>query len=247
MKPQKSYFICMTPRSGSTLLSQALTNTGLAGKPDEHFYHRETPENPQGSIIPDYLAYIQKIQAETTTPNGVFGTKIGGGIWERFMERLRTIEGYSHKPAVSMIAEQFPNPHYIWLTRRNKVRQAVSHWRAIQSGRWHSPLAIQKNELEYKFEAIDHLVQELIIREAVWSEYFTFCKITPFVIVYEDFVLNYEATIKAVLAFLDIETEFELPIRSTNYQKLADTLSEEWVQRYRQEKQQDWWRVFWRG
>jgi trehalose 2-sulfotransferase len=35
--PKISYLICATPRSGSTLLSQALRDTGIAGCPEEHF------------------------------------------------------------------------------------------------------------------------------------------------------------------------------------------------------------------
>jgi LPS sulfotransferase NodH len=37
MKPKLSYLICATPRSGSTLLSETLTRTGIAGRPEEHF------------------------------------------------------------------------------------------------------------------------------------------------------------------------------------------------------------------
>src|SRR6267142_4337583 len=32
-----SYLVCATPRSGSTLLCEALSNTGLAGRPEEYF------------------------------------------------------------------------------------------------------------------------------------------------------------------------------------------------------------------
>ncbi len=35
--PQASYLICATPRSGSTLLCDALDSTGIAGHPAEHF------------------------------------------------------------------------------------------------------------------------------------------------------------------------------------------------------------------
>jgi len=35
--PKLSYLICATPRSGSTLLSQALRDMGIAGCPEEHF------------------------------------------------------------------------------------------------------------------------------------------------------------------------------------------------------------------
>lgn len=37
MKPELSYLICATPRSGSTLLCAALDGTGIAGHPEEHF------------------------------------------------------------------------------------------------------------------------------------------------------------------------------------------------------------------
>ncbi len=35
--PRLSYLICATPRSGSTLLCDALDGTGIAGHPEEHF------------------------------------------------------------------------------------------------------------------------------------------------------------------------------------------------------------------
>ena len=37
MAPKASYLICATPRSGSTLLCDALEGTGIAGRPEEHF------------------------------------------------------------------------------------------------------------------------------------------------------------------------------------------------------------------
>ena len=37
MRPKLSYLICATPRSGSTLLCDALAGTGISGRPEEHF------------------------------------------------------------------------------------------------------------------------------------------------------------------------------------------------------------------
>ncbi|MGZ5376146.1 MAG: Stf0 family sulfotransferase, partial [Solirubrobacterales bacterium] len=37
MKPARSYLVCATPRSGSTLLCEALKSTGVAGRPEEYF------------------------------------------------------------------------------------------------------------------------------------------------------------------------------------------------------------------
>jgi LPS sulfotransferase NodH len=45
--PTLSYLICSTPRSGSTLLCEALTNTGVAGSPEEYYQHRRKTGMPR--------------------------------------------------------------------------------------------------------------------------------------------------------------------------------------------------------
>ena len=52
-RPDRSYLVCATPRSGSTLLCRALAETGCAGSPEEYFEaKRETGAPAKGS---DYL------------------------------------------------------------------------------------------------------------------------------------------------------------------------------------------------
>ena len=94
MQPHTTYFICATPRSGSTLLSRVLADTGLAGTPDEFFCHpRGYGESYQGWDLVDYRAYIERVIAATATPNGVFGAKMMGGfVWD-FVARVRSIPG----------------------------------------------------------------------------------------------------------------------------------------------------------
>ena len=205
MRPDKSYFICFTVRSGSTLLSQLLADTSIAGHPKEHFFHNIAPDNPRGDLIPDYRAYLERVLAADTTANGVFGSKVGGGILHDFARRLRSIDGCHDLTLKAALDRFFPDLRYLHLTRRNKVRQAVSHWMAIQSGRWSSADASQNAEPRYDFAAIDHLLQELILREAAWAEYFRQHGIRPFVITYEDFIQQPAATVCAILDFLEIE------------------------------------------
>ena len=75
---RKSYFICFTVRSGSTMLCQLRSDTGLAGNPKEHFYHNISPDNPTGDEIADYQACLIRVLPEDTTSSGVFGSKVGG-------------------------------------------------------------------------------------------------------------------------------------------------------------------------
>jgi len=53
-----SNMICATPRSGSTLLCEALRNTGLAGNPDEYFHFDRWSEKWGMSSEEDYLEMI---------------------------------------------------------------------------------------------------------------------------------------------------------------------------------------------
>lgn len=240
-----TYFICFGTRTGSTLLCELLTSTGLAGQPGEHFLHNIGPHNPMGDDIPDYKAHVQRNIANNTTPNGVYGAKISGAIWHDFMRRLHSIDGYAETPLPDILNDLFPNLHYIWLTRRNKVRQAVSHWMAIQSGRWHSSIDALNPEPEYLFEAIDHLVQENVIQDALWGDYFAANDIAPLVLVYEDFIHDFEGTVRRVLDYIGVPMPDEMSIPQPKLKQLADVRTEAWVQRYRREKQAGWWAQFW--
>ena len=125
------------------------------------------------------------------------------------------------------------------------MRRAVSHWMANQSGRWHSTNAISKAKSVYDFAAIDHLLGEIVIRAAVWPEYFPSNRIKPKVMVYEDFVQSLHETLVEILRFLDIDFSANLETPAPNYGRLIDDISEEWLMRFRREKQSGWWRQFW--
>jgi trehalose 2-sulfotransferase len=54
MQPERSYLVCATPRSGSTLVCQALKETGVAGRPEEYFealLHSGRPRRPDEYFI----------------------------------------------------------------------------------------------------------------------------------------------------------------------------------------------------
>lgn len=129
------------------------------------------------------------------------------------------------------------------MTRRNKVRLAVSWWKAIQTQEWHrlsgtppKPIDLQD---AYDFDGIHHLYEEGSMREAGIQEFFSEGNIVPLTIVYEDFIQEYEKTVRKVLEFLELDT-ISLTIPSPSLAQTADDLSEEWVQRFREEGQKGW-------
>jgi LPS sulfotransferase NodH len=245
MTPKLSYTIWFTQRTGSTLLYKAIESTGIAGTPREWFncppdllgtYHKSTHTEVQ-----DYLWTLG------STPNGVFG--ISHSFYEpHFTQLAETLRQFpACPPTVTQRTEVwkqiFPNHRHIFMTRRNKIRLAVSWWRAIQSGEWHLPVGGPRKPVDlsnaYSFDAINHLYNECSMREAGIQEFFAEGKITPLNIFYEDFVQEYEGTVRRILDYLELDSQ-SMTVAPPALIQLADAVSEEWVQRFREERQEGW-------
>jgi trehalose 2-sulfotransferase len=136
MQPHTSYLVCSTPRSGSTLLCEALKNTGLAGQPEEYFMPDNEAFFKELWGVSNYADYVERVIKEGTSPNGVFGAKIMWGYVDSFVGKLRSIPEYERLPVPELLSTVFPNLRYIWITRSDKVQQAVSLEKANQTNVW---------------------------------------------------------------------------------------------------------------
>lgn len=241
MKPSVSYLICATPRCGGYLLFEALENTGLAGIPGEYFWDDKEWAKKFGAT--DYADFLNKVIENSTTPNGVFGTKLMWGYFENFIGKVRQTPQFigCDLSSYAVLSELFANLNYIWIMRRDKIRQAVSLWKGLQTCIWWQrvgePIPVLEKEPEYNFDAIDYLVQEIVFHEAAWQTYFTQYDITPFTVIYEDLALHYESTALRIMDWLNISYPENLVFGERRLLKQADIVSEDWVQRYRAEKE----------
>ena len=237
MQPHRSYLICGTPRSGSSLLCEALGNSGVAGRPAEYFWKgdEQTWAETWGLSNYTYGDYLQAALWHGTTPNGLFGAKVMWGYVNDFARRLRQIPGYESPDLPDLLGSAFPDLRYIWITRRDKVRQAISHWKAIQTEIWglaEGEAPPPAREPVYDFDAIDRLVQDLRNDDAAWNRYFDDNHIRPFMAVYEEFVDRYEETILEALRFLGVPPPADLGVAKRRVRKQADAVSDAWAERY---------------
>lgn len=233
--PHTSYLICATPRCGSSLLAEALKNTGIAGRPEEYFWQGDEVFWQERWGVSSYTDYLKAALGQGTTTNGVFGAKIMWGYFDDVVNKLRHIPLYSEKTAPDLLSAVFPNLHYIWITRRDKVRQAISHWKAIQTGVWTwstDEPSVAAEEPAFNFEAIDSLIQEITKHESAWQGYFAACEVQPYTVIYEELVTAYEVTARDILQYLCISCPEYLKFAERQMKQQADAISEEWVQRY---------------
>jgi trehalose 2-sulfotransferase len=234
MQPNTSYMVCFTPRSGSTLLCEMLYNTGIAGQPDEYFEVGDKPIWEKSWGVSTSAEYLVAAIKQGTTPNGVFGTKIGWSELIDLADELKQRPEYSEFSVYDRLNAVFPNLHYIWIKRENKVRQAISLVKAKQTGIWtvtadSSPRPMGKPA--FSFQLIDLMAYELEAQDAAWERYFKKYNIQPFVVVYEELVANPEKTALQILRELGIPTE-QVTFAPNRLKQQADAESEEWVQRY---------------
>lgn len=242
-KPIRTYRIWMTQRSGSTLLCKGLESTGIAGLPGEHFNLINEKDLQEKYAVLGYENLRRKFWEVGSTANGIFGMKLdrNGRIYPKWVEEVRGLQGLPEgTDEEEVFADFFPNCKHIYLTRRNKIRQVVSWWKAIQDGIWHleSNQDFKDKDAFYKEKydpaALNTLVRELVRKEADTQEFFAKYGYKPLSIVYEDMIQDFGGTIKRIVDFLEIPYK-NLRVGEMFYKKTATSLSEQWVDRFTEE------------
>jgi trehalose 2-sulfotransferase len=253
----RSYLVCATPRSGSTLLCRALAQTGVAGRPEEFFEarrdtgrppaprdyfagaegidldallgrdHPEPPAPDYSSLegIADYGDHVARSLELGTTENGVFGAKV---MWGH-LDDLGALAGYDPP---GLFDRLFGPPRYVWVSRRDRVRQAVSLWKALQTQAWaaddgdgagHEPV--------YSYQAIDHLRALIAAHDRAWVAFFDANGIEPLAVTYEQVAADLPGMVRSVLEHLDLDPAVADGVRPP-MERQADARSDEWVERY---------------
>ncbi|HEX4364948.1 MAG TPA: Stf0 family sulfotransferase [Solirubrobacteraceae bacterium] len=268
MTPTRSYLVCATPRSGSTLLCRLLDQTGVAGRPEEYFEalrHSGIPRRPeeyfdrerhaniiqrlafrempsaQAKATPNplwstktYDEYLAWALEQGTTPNGVFGAKLMWGYLGDFAQLLRGIDGLASLPVPELLTRVFPGLRYVQITREDKVRQAVSLWKAVQTQAWRregGDGATPATEPTFSFRAINYLVRLLTAHDASWDAYFLGLGHDPLKITYEELAAAPSTVVAQVLTHLDIAVPDGFRLDDPQLEVQADAISEDWVRR----------------
>lgn len=249
MKPKQSYRIWFSQRNGSTLLCKGIEQTGIAGKPGEYFNVMEAQSLCEKYQVKTYTELRAAIWQLGTTENKIFGIKhsMHATRYAKIFREISELQGIAYHAELNyedLLADLFQNCKHIYLTRRNKIRQAVSWWKAIKDNVWHlESNAEQKSkaafyEENYDFAALSHLFKEATLRECIIQEYFTKYEIKPLTLVYEDFIQDFKKTIHQIVEYLEIDYE-DLEVEDMYYKKTANSYSEQWVQRFREDLQKE--------
>ncbi len=222
----------LPPHPGEYLVG--LPRTGAGIRDDDR-----PPEAPAYSSlerIADYRDHLRRTFAWGTTDNGVFASKL---MWNQVPE-LQLLTGaipeYRGLEPIDLLTRLFADPAYVWVTRRDKVRQAVSLWKALQTRSWRDGGGRRPAQLHYRYEGINHLVELFESEDRAWGGFFAEHGIEPLVISYEDHLeRDQDAAVRSVLRLIGVPPpagwEAVQPMT-----RQADALSEEWVDAYHRDR-----------
>jgi LPS sulfotransferase NodH len=227
---RKSYIIASSARSGSTYLARSLAQTGLLGAPSEVF---NSATNEMQTLMARFRAYshadyVAKLIANRTSRNGVFGMKAHFHQFEAFLKK--------YPPLLESLAPIT----YIYIDRRDKVAQAVSMAKALQTDQWSSQWrGSPRPMLRYDRELIAKSMSEVELQDARWLRWFELHNITPFRVTYEDLIADPAAIVRSVVERLGVQDDEPDDLNIPAIEKQGDDTNQEWIERFVREARAD--------
>lgn len=139
--------ILSTPRTGSNLLCECLSQTGLIGHVDGFMVGFGE------GIKHDYAKTVHMFYQGHCGEDGSFATKI---MWD-YIDHMADLVTY--KTVYEVFFSQFS--HVVWVYRDDIIAQAVSWYMAINSGKWTSLNEQKRPYPDYHFDYIAWFVAKI--------------------------------------------------------------------------------------
>jgi trehalose 2-sulfotransferase len=222
---RKSYIVASSYRSGSQYLCWRLWQTGLLGAPSEIL-------NPTSElrVLTNRLKahspadYIAKLLARRTSRNGVFGIKAHFHHFEAFLKEY---------PA---LLELLSPTTYIYITRDDKIAQAVSMAKALQTDAWTSRMEDgSKPVLIYNPQMIAHCLADIEQQDLAWRQWFESQNITPFIVTYDKLTSNTAGVIRSIIELLGVQNDEPEEVHVPPARKQGDETNQDWIERFQRE------------
>jgi len=228
-----AYLIATTPRTGSSLLCEGLSASGVAGFPEEYCSAEDSATWRDYAGCSSHIEYFDRYVQRGRSRNGVFGAKL---MWLQFLTWGGDARRYlGATGATPDIVRSLTGPYsVVRLSRNDRLRQAVSFVRAGLTSEW----ARRKTDRDcpadwpaYDADLIRSMMELIDRHEHSWDAMLQTFDGPVFRITYEALERDYRGTVKDVLTFLGLKATRAIPDPVLTRQ--ADDTTEDWVDRAR--------------
>ena len=228
---ERSFFVCSTPRTGSTMLGDLLADTGLVGRAGEYFgefFRRDVVPGLSRRRFDDYVVDCTRHARGT----GTLGIKLHWDQLEVFLHLLRLRRGLSGRGDREVIEAVFPQPRFIWMTRADTLAQAVSWWKAMTTGKWTDGRLVT-GEARFDADGIAGRVRRIDEHNGAWRRWFRANGTEPLHVSYEELVADPTGVARRVLELVGVDLPEGFSV-SPRTERQADAVNEDWIRRYRE-------------
>ncbi|MGX5800607.1 Stf0 family sulfotransferase [Bradyrhizobium sp. Arg314] len=210
-------------RSGSSWLGSLTNATGIMGRSGEWLKPLHLGPEPRG-----YEALEEAVIRKASTENGRFAVKV-------FPRHLAWSKGKCGKDFLLEIRRKH-DLGFITLERRDRLRQAISFYRASVSNSWASWINGAGSPVPYSFAGISRAFFQIEQSYAFWRAYLDLSDLPYRHFVYEDLLADPRPYLEAVAELLDVPAPASVPV--TEFKVQRDDLTEDWLRRFRREAAQ---------
>lgn len=228
---ERTFFLCSSPRTGSTMLGNLLAETRLVGRAGEVFgevFYRDVVPGLSRRQFDDYLV-VQSARRARETPT--LGIKLHWYQVESFLYHLRLRRGLTSANDREVVEAVFPTPTFVWMTREDTIAQAVSWWKAMSTGRWTGTQAARAGA-EYDEDGITGRLRRIEADDRSWRRWFGANEIEPLHVVYEELAADPTGEVRRVLEHIGVDVPPDLVVVPRT-ERQADAVNAEWIERYR--------------
>jgi LPS sulfotransferase NodH len=229
-----SVFVCSTPRSGSSLLTDLLSSSQVMGGVRIEYFNPYVEQQifQEEGPFPGWTDYLGHAPAAGTTANGVFGTKIHADNLVYLMYQLRrAFPDRAELDDVKLMGAVFPgvNParSFVYIWRQQVLEQAVSLMIAEMRGSWNDTTPVRREPV-YDRSGLIRAYWTLMQQHSAWQDWFARHRITPLPVQYERLVSEREAVLAEVFRHVGVARPPGVEL-STVRRRQATDLNARWV------------------
>lgn len=227
---RRSYIVASSYRCGSTLLCSELWKSGRLGAPTEYVNIDRgnaaipTASEPGrlmlrfGATTPE--EYFIKLLERRTSRNGIFGMKAHGHHFEAALTWC---------PSMLKILAPVT---FIYINRRDRVAQAVSMAKAMQTNAWISFDSATGKNVRYDADFITQCMDDVERQRSSWWRWFETNGVTPFVVTYEDMLADKDSIVRSIVELLEAQNDEPEKIPLPAVEKQSDETNREWATRF---------------
>ncbi|MBY5972373.1 Stf0 sulfotransferase family protein [Ferrimonas balearica] len=245
------YILCSSPRSGATLLTNMLRDSGVAGWPGAYVrgagmrarLHSMEAEVPGDVTAAELARDGYRLARAKGTRDGIFALRLQPSSLATFRLALKALQPDQPNDA-ARIAADMGRHRVIYLRRADLLGRAVSMLRTLQTGYWYEDA--EGNETDgtapdsipvYDRIAIAEKMEQFAEMDAAWESWFASEGIEPILLEYDDLAADPEGVLARLLTDLGLDpaaAEGAAPAPE-HVPDAGDDESRDWIRRFQQD------------